>query len=121
MSLNVPQRKGFSGSHAPAWEPIWDAPVYFSGSHAPAWEPIWDAPVYFLVPTRRRGNRFGTRRCIFWFPRAGVGTDLGRAGVRFGGLAARDAGMSRMRSHAGAWEREIFLIDCRVTLFHYVQ
>ena len=75
----------------------------------------------FLVPTRRRGNRFGTRRCIFWFPRAGVGTDLGRAGVRFGGLAARDAGMSRMRSHAGAWEREIFLIDCRVTLFHYVQ
>ena len=39
----------------------------------------------FLVPTRRRGNRFGTRRhpVFFWFPRAGVGTDSGRAGIPF--------------------------------------
>jgi len=52
----------------------------FSGSHAPAWEPI------FLVPTRRRGNRFGLPpRPVFglWplcshldnaFPRRRVGT-----------------------------------------------
>jgi hypothetical protein len=57
----------------------------FSGSHAPAWEPIPDAPAsrLFLVPTRRRGNRFRTRQrpVFFWFPRAGVGTDSGRASV----------------------------------------
>jgi len=60
---------------------------------------------------------------FFWFPRAGVGTDLvfcflvptRRRGNRFGLLrrpvfvglrASRDVGTSRMRSHAGAWERE---------------
>jgi hypothetical protein len=64
----------------------------FSGSHAPAWEPIPDAPAsrLFLVPTRRRGNRFRTRQRPV-----------------FVGLRPRDVGTSRMRSHAGAWEREM--------------
>jgi len=58
----------FSGSHAPAWEPIPFAPAsrFFSGSHAPAWEPICSRVPFFLrpatlahrecVPTPARGN-----------------------------------------------------------------
>ena len=41
---------------------------------------------------------------VFWFPRAGVGTRWGRAGIPF--FAYHFAVASALHSHAGAWERE---------------
>jgi len=68
---------------------------------------------------------------LFWFPRAGVGTDSGRASVPslfsgshapvpdapascICGLAGRFAVTKRMRSHASAWERETLARQKRV-------
>ena len=47
-----------------------------------------------LVPTRRRGNPVGTRRCplLIWFPRAGVGIQSGRASVPFNLVPTRRRG-----------------------------
>jgi len=66
---------------------------------------------FSLVPTRRRGNAVSTRlqsgatgrwRVPNRFPRAGVGMQSRRDCK----AAQRDAGASRIGSHAGAWEPE---------------
>ena len=103
-----------SGSHAPAlivihkskpsdlalgvqtfrfgpWSP--NLQIWLWSPNLQIWLPSPNLKV-FLVPTRRRGNRFGLlRRPVF-------------VGLR----ASRDVGTSRMRSHAGAWERENILL-----------
>jgi len=75
----------------------------FSGSHAPAWEPIRDAlrpamqSIVAGIPNPEVGNE-ECRASFFWFPRAGVGTDSGRA-------ASRDAEHRGRHSQPRGWER----------------
>ena len=102
-------RDGFDRSHAPAWERSLDAPV--SGivqrhrmlADAFPVDRVGDA-VARSMDRRRSAGKAWSAMPVTW----GAWRRLGRAGRRLldslGGLPG-DAGASKHRSHAGAWER----------------
>jgi hypothetical protein len=64
MPFSIPRRKGIGERRKEKGK----LKFWYSGSNAPALEPIRDAPasllkkLIFLVPTRERGNPVGTRQ-----------------------------------------------------------